>query len=91
MQQGYDDSEDRVHSQGHSGNREDIQGRRAEGLRMEAKCMICGDPTDGYYRCSVENEIRIKTFKTVTICPDCLISQLSCPIKGVLEQKLRVF
>lgn len=58
---------------------------------MEAKCMICGNPTDGYYRCSAENDIGIKTFKTVAICPDCLISQLSSPIKGVLEQKLRVF
>ena len=53
--------------------------------------MICGDPTDGYYRCSVENEIRIKTFKTVTICPDCLISQLSSSIREVLKQKLRAF
>lgn len=53
--------------------------------------MICGNPTDGYYRCSVENDIGIKTFKTVTICPDCLISQLSSSIREVLEQKLRVF
>lgn len=54
-------------------------------------CMICGNPTDGYYRCSEENDIGIKSFKTVTICPDCLISQLSSPIKRVLEQKMRVF